>query len=79
MDQAFLAALEFKLRLARTDKSHEGHSFYIPHVGEDFDPYEMTVASRTVTDNELTAANKVAICLCPVSNSSQIALNIANA
>ncbi|KAJ9604866.1 hypothetical protein H2200_010981 [Cladophialophora chaetospira] len=68
IEQAFLAALEFRLLIERIDKSTDGYAFDFPRVGDDFDSEYMTVASSTVRDGELTEENKVILCLCPAIN-----------
>lgn len=75
MERAFLTALEFSLRAAQTDTSNRKYAFYVPRVTEEFDEYNMTVASDTVADHELTEGSKVTMCLCPVSNLYRVAEN----
>ena len=64
MQQALLAALEFRLRIDRTQPS-ENYVISFAKVGESFDKDNMTVASAQISDKELTEDNTVLICLCP--------------
>jgi hypothetical protein len=65
MEQAFLAALNFRLLCSRVDPSKQQFSYYLPWQGQDFDMESMTVATSDIADNKVTKDNKVSLCLCP--------------